>query len=112
MLTYQDFMEHVPPNTIEFVGQNQLKLNFNQLTGKELNPNEALIEGTAKFMQALVALTDAINEDRAKADPPLPPITFASRELEGSIEQPIFRYTVDLQVNASAFMDNLLDPTS
>lgn len=112
MLTYQSLNDHIPPNTIEFVGQNQLKLNFNQLTGKELDPNAALVEGVAQFMQALVELTNAINEERALATPPLPPITFASKELEGSIDQPIFRYVVDLRVNSEAFMNNLLDPTS
>lgn len=111
-LTFQDLTNHIPPGSIEFVGQNQLKLNFNQLTEKELSFDEPLLEGVSRFFQALVDLTESINAERARAEPPLPPIVFASRELAGTIDQPIFRFNLDIRVNADSFMDNLLDPTT
>lgn len=111
-MKFSDLQNLLPPGAIEFVGNNQLKLNFNQLTGLELNPESILIQGVAQFLEGLVELTTAINEDRVAATPAQTPITFASKELSGSASVPVIRYTVTLQVDNSAFLSNLVDPTA
>lgn len=100
-----------PPSSVEFVGNNQVKLNWNALTDKQLALNSSAVEPIATLLNELVKLTDAINESRSQETPPKPPIVFASKQMVGTLEQPVFRFTVDLKVDATALFDNLIDPT-
>jgi hypothetical protein len=111
MLDFLTLQDAFPPGSIEFVGNNQVKLNFNALTSKSLELNSPAVSAIALLLQRLVELTDSINAERAEASPPQPPITFVSKTVVGTPSAPIFRFTVDLVVDQSALFDNLIDPT-
>ena len=111
-LTFENLGEKLAPGAIEFVGNNQLKINVTQTTGdNELTPQSSLVEPIAKLLQGLAELTTQINEDRANNNPPLPPITFASQSLTGTPSQPKYLFTVEIAVDTSQFSSNLVDPT-
>lgn len=111
-LTFERLAEKLPAGVVEFVGNNQVKLNFSLLTGDEdLTLDSSLIEGVIQFLQGLAKLTDAINEERAKLNPPLEPIDFVSQQLIGTPQRPKFQFIVEVAVDTSAFTSNLVDPT-
>lgn len=110
MLDFDSLQAHLPPGTIEFVG-NQTKLNLSVLSdNNDLVPSSEATEIIALLLQGLVDLTDAVNAERAALNPPLAPVTFAKKELQGTIAAPIIRFTADFKVDAGAFMSNLVDP--
>ena len=108
---YSALSEKVPAGSIEFVGNNQLKLNFSLLTesGSNLTLETSCIKGAVKFLQGLSALTDQVNETRIAAN--LPPIQFASMQLTGTPEAPEYEFTVRVKVDTALFVDHLDDPT-
>ncbi|PHJ54498.1 hypothetical protein VF14_35230 [Nostoc linckia z18] len=112
-LTFTALGEKLPAGSIEFVGNNQLKLNFTLVTGDStLTPNSSCVEAVSKLMRGLAALTEQVNDDRAAANPPQSPIEFASSTLTGTPAQPKYVFTVEVAVDTSQFPDNLIDPTS
>ncbi len=111
-LSFQSLADKLPPGAIEFVGNNQLKLNFSQLTGdEELGFESSFVEGVVQFLQGLASLTDQINEERAALNPPLPPIEFVTQQLVGTPSQPKYQFTVEVAIDTKAFTSNLVDPT-
>jgi hypothetical protein len=112
-LTFQALADKLTPGAIEFVGNNQLKLNFSQLTGDEdLDFESSFVEGVVQFLQGLAELTDQINQQRAALNPPLPPIEFVTQQLVGTPSQPKYQFTVEVAIDTKAFASNLIDPTA
>lgn len=110
-LTFQDLAAMMPPGSIEFVGNNQLKINFSQLSGQELALDSSCIESFVKLMMELSKVTDTINGNRLKETPAKPPIIFVSRDLVGSADAPEFEFILRAKIDVNAFTDNLIDPT-
>ncbi|AFY31604.1 hypothetical protein [Calothrix sp. PCC 7507] len=108
-LSYSALAEKLAAGSIEFVGNNQLKLNFNLATAENLTLNTSCVKGIVKLLQALSALTDQVNAARINAN--LPPIQFASQQITGTPEAPEFEFTVRVKVDTALFVDNLDDPT-
>lgn len=109
-LSYTALAEKLPTGSIEFVGNNQVKLNLSLATaGANLTLNSSCVKGIVKLMQALSALTDQVNEARINAN--LPPIQFVSQQLTGTAEAPEYEFTVRVKVDTALFIDNLDDPT-
>lgn len=112
MITYTSASAHLPAGSIEFIGNNQVKANFSQITGNTtLTLDSSMIQGISKFLDGLAVLTSAINSDRASLTPPLPPIKFVSKALSGGPDNPEIHYTLVVDVDNSAFLNNLVDPT-
>jgi hypothetical protein len=111
-LTFQALADILPPGSIEFVGNNQLKFNFSQLTGETLTFNSSCVEPIVKLMQKLADLTTAVNSVRASESPSKPPIMFASKDLIGTPDAPEFEFTIRVAVDTSQFANNLIDPTN
>jgi hypothetical protein len=111
-LTFQALADMLPPGSIEFVGNNQLKLNFSQLTGEILSFESSCIEPIVKLMQKLADLTIAVNSQRALLNPSKPPIIFASKDLIGTPDAPEIELTIRVAVDTSQFAKNLIDPTN
>lgn len=111
-LTFQDLADILPPGTIEFVGDNQLKLNFSQLTGDTLSFQSSCVEAIAKLMQKLADLTTKVNSARAKESPSKPPIVFVRKDLIGSPDAPEFEFSLRVAIDTSQFVNNLIDPTN
>lgn len=109
-LSYQSLGENLPPGSIEFVGNNQLKANFSQMTGATLTPETSCVKGVVKLLQGLAKLTDSCNEARVNENN-LPPIQFVSQTLTGTPEQPEYEFTVRVKVDTALFIENLDDPT-
>ena len=108
-LSFSALSEKLAAGAIEFVGNNQVKLNFNLATADSLTLNTSCVKGIVKLMQALSALTEQVNESRISAN--LPPIQFASQQITGTPEAPEFEFTVRVKVDTALFVDNLDDPT-
>ncbi|MEH2128897.1 hypothetical protein [Nostoc sp.] len=108
-LSFSALSEKLAAGAIEFVGNNQVKLNFNLATADNLTLNTSCVKGIVKLMQALSALTDQVNESRISAN--LPPIQFTSQQITGTPEAPEFEFTVRVKVDTALFVDNLDDPT-
>lgn len=111
LLSYSALSEKLPAGSIEFVGNNQLKLNLSLLTesGSTLTTEVSSVKAVVKLMQGLAALTNQVNEARIAAN--LPPIQFVSQQLTGTPEAPEFEFTVRVKVDTALFIDNLDDPT-
>lgn len=111
-LTFQALADILPAAAVEFVGNNQLKINFSQLTGdQDLNFDSSLVKGVVQLLQGLAKLTDQINQQRASQTPPLPSINFVSQELEGTPQKPKYVFTLEVAVDTKAFVSSLVDPT-
>lgn len=111
-LTFQALSDILPSGSIEFVGNNQLKLNFNQLTGDTLSFEASCVEPIVKFMQKLADLTTAVNSARASENPSKSPIVFVSKDLIGTPDAPEFEFILRIAVDTSQFANNLIDPTN
>ena len=111
-LTFQALANILPPGSIEFVGNNQLKLNFSQLTGETLTFETSCVESVVKLMQKLADLTAAVNSARANENPSKPPIVFTSKDLVGTPDAPEFEFTTRVAVATSQFANNLIDPAN
>lgn len=111
LLDYAALSEKLPAGSIEFVGNNQLKLNLSLLTesGSTLTTETSSVKGVVRLLQGLSQLTNQVNETRIAAN--LPPIQFASQQLTGTPEAPEYEFTVRVKVDTALFIDNLDDPT-
>ncbi|MEH2392602.1 MAG: hypothetical protein V7K21_13430 [Nostoc sp.] len=112
MITYSELSTSLPAGSLEFVGNSQVKLNFNQITGDNLTFNTSAIKGILKFLEALAEFTVAINTARAAASPPLAPIELCEKHLTGTIDAPTFQYVVVVGIDPESFINNVIDPTA
>lgn len=110
-LNFENLATQLPTGSIEFVGNNQLKLNLSQLTGDNLNLESSVIESIAKLMQGLTSLTSAVNESRAEINPPKAAVYFVSKDFDGSLDKPEIVFETRIAVNPNTFVENLFDPT-
>lgn len=111
-LTFNALGEKLPAGSVEFVGNNQLKINMTLVAGDSaLTPESSCVEAVSKLMRGLSALTAQVNTDRADANPPQSSIKFATEALTGSPSQPKYVFTVEVAVDTTQFPDNLVDPT-
>ena len=111
MITFSAIAPYLPAGALEFVGNNQLKLNLNQVTGDSLNLDAAAIKAILKLLEALSNFTLAINTARTTANPPLPPIELCEKHLAGTVEAPTFQYVVVVGIDPNSFINNVIDPT-
>lgn len=111
-LTFEDLATLLPPGSIEFIGNNQLKLNLTQLTGEDLRLESSLLETVAKLLDALAQLTSQINEPRIQAVPPKPRIRFVDKDFDGTPSNPEIVFDCRFGINPASFSNNLFDPTA
>lgn len=111
MITFNNLATYLPTGAIEFVGNNQVKINFNLLTGQAINLDSSALKGLAILLDSLASMTDAINHQRASATPPIAPITFVSKTLGGTVTNPQMDFAVTLN-SSHDFVNNLVDPTN
>jgi hypothetical protein len=111
-ITYNSLAANLPPASLEFVGNNQVKLNFSSVTGQTgITPDSPVFMGVVKFLQALADATSAINAERSAQNPPLPPIAFCSQALEGTPQKPEYHFAIVIAVDSTKFIETLVDPT-
>lgn len=106
LLSYNAVGAKLPANSVELVG-NLVKANFSNLTGDALSLDSSCVEGTAKFLNALAQLTAEVNESRYQNGESS--IKFV--EKRNGYAEGEFEYVVTVQVDTSAQLNNLIDPT-
>lgn len=111
-LTFEDLATLLPPGCIEFIGNNQLKLNLTQLTGEQLTIESSLLETIVKLLDALAQLTSEINESRIQAIPPKSRIKFVDKDFDGTPANPEVVFDCRFAINTASFSNNLVDPTA
>jgi hypothetical protein len=109
-LTFNDLADKLPAGSVEFVGNNQVKLNLNLISESNLTLNSSIVEPIVKLLRGLANLTDAINQEKATQGNTL--IEFAEANLVGTAASPEYQFAVRVKVNTSLFPDNLVDPTA
>ncbi|MEH2461136.1 hypothetical protein [Nostoc sp.] len=111
MITYSSIATYLLASSLEFVGNNQVKLNLNQITGDSLTVDASAIKGILKILEALTQMTIDINIARAAANPPLLPIELCEKHLTGTVDLPTFQYVFMVGINPQSFINNVVDPT-
>jgi hypothetical protein len=111
-LNYQDLRTELGAGVVEFVGNNQVKLNLNQLTGQDLTLESSIVEGMVQLGKKLADFNTKINQERQAASPSLPSINFATAQLSGTADNPEYVITIRAKVDTSQFLTNLVDPTA
>lgn len=111
-LTFENLATYLPAGVIEFVGNNQLKLNLTLLTGQPLLLESSCVETVTKLMHGLATFTSAINQARLESNPPKQLIKFVEEDLTGTPEKPEYEFKVKVAVQTTQFINNLVDPTA
>jgi hypothetical protein len=112
MLTFEELENHLPENALDY-SAGIPKLNFNNLTGDNLDLTSSVVEATARFLHSLSQMTAAVNAARAAATPALPPITFISKTITASpAGNPVYKYEVNIEVATALIFDGAIDPAA
>ncbi|NEP59693.1 MAG: hypothetical protein F6K31_22250 [Symploca sp. SIO2G7] len=110
-LTFLDLAEHLPAESVEYIGAAQIKLNCTQISGgEEISLDSSVITTTAKLLDGMVKLTDYVNGERIKEEKNS--IEFASKLITGTSDRPRYEYRIVIDIDPDTFVNNLIDPTS
>ncbi len=109
MITYLDLGASFPTGTFDAPTENDLLFNFALLD--PALPSDSIVKGLAQFLDGLYYCNQRINEDRSKANPPLPPIFFCLKTHTGTPEAPNIQYSVVFPVDVESFVAIVVDPT-
>jgi hypothetical protein len=110
-LTFESLNNFLPAGSIEFVGNNQLKINMNQVSGEQLTLQSSILEPIAKLLSGLVVLTKVVNDEQIVLYPTGQGIQFVSQSFDGSPEHPELVFEFRCAIAPQSFIENLLDPT-
>lgn len=113
-LIYQRLATHLPAGSIEFVGNNQVKINCSALTGDNIDLSSSFVEALAKLLRGAAILNDEINNERQQQGKQ--PINFVEQSIQsyGDSQKQIasMTFSCSIQVNTSSYIENLVDPSS
>lgn len=111
MITFTALGDHIPAGSLEYVGNNQVKLNFSQLSNdSSLNLDSSALKPITLFLEGLFQYTHQLNVERKNQK--LDPIELCSKNIAGTPDKPIIAYTLSVEVDAQSFLNNLVDPTA
>lgn len=102
--------QHLPDQSITWAGFGlPVVANLNNISGDELTPESICLEPVAKLLEGLLQLQTKINSERTAAN--LPKIDVVSRRIEVSADgNPIFAYTLSLEVNPQDALNSVVNP--
>lgn len=106
MISYLDFVPHLPPGTFDSPTPAQLFFNFALLHPSA--PSDSLIHGLAKFLESLSELNDERNANRP---PDSEPLDLCVKSQVGTPATPRLRYTITFPVDVKSFVEIVADPT-
>jgi hypothetical protein len=112
MITITRLAQNLPPQSTEWGGFGlPLNLNTNAITGDENTPDSGALETVAKLIDGLYKTQKAINVERAANQ--LEPINIVSKvsEFDPQTEKTFVTFTVSVEVNLQAALNNIIDPT-
>ncbi|MBA3920320.1 MAG: hypothetical protein H0X31_00885 [Nostocaceae cyanobacterium] len=107
-ISFNSLAPYLPPGSLEFVGNNQVKLNLNTITGDNLSLDSDALKCIVLIVNALSDMTEAINKSRIAQN--LAPIVFVSKHLVGNPDSPVFDFVLSAAINPASFINNLMSP--
>lgn len=112
-LTFEDLSTLLPPGSIEFVGNNQVKINCSILTGDNIVLSSSFVESIARLLRGIAQLNDAIDTERQQLGKP--PINFLEQSINsyGDSQNQFSEmgFQCRIKVNTNSYIDNLIDPS-
>lgn len=113
-LTFERLATQLPAGSIEFVGNNQVKINCSILTGNNIDLSSSIIETLAKLLRGAATLNDEINSERQTQGKF--PFTFVEQSIQSygdsQAQSASMNFTCSIQVNTKSYIDNLIDPSN
>ncbi|BDA68211.1 hypothetical protein CAL7716_023770 [Calothrix sp. PCC 7716] len=113
-LTFERLATQLPAGSIEFVGNNQVKINCSILTGDNINLSSSIVEALAKLLRGAATLNDEINNERQQQGKQ--PINFVEQTInaygDSQNQSTLMSFTCSIQVNTGSYIENLIDPSS
>lgn len=113
-LTFERLAAQLPPGSIEFVGNNQVKINCSILTGDTINLSSSIVETLAKLLRGAATLNDEINVERQQLGKNS--INFVEQNIQSygdsQNQSASMSFTCSIQVNTATYIENLIDPSN
>lgn len=112
-LTFERLATQLPAGSIEFVGNNQVKINCSILTGDDINLSSSIVETFAKLLRSAATLNDEINNERQQLGKS--PINFVEQMIQSygdsQNQTALMSFTCSIQINSNSYIENLIDPS-
>lgn len=112
-LTFERLATQLPSGSIEFVGNNQVKINCSILTGDNIDLSSSIVEIFAKLLRGVAVLNDEINNERQQLGKQ--PINFVEQNIQSygdsQNQSASMNFTCSIQVKTSSYIENLIDPS-
>lgn len=112
-LSFERLATQLPPGSIEFVGNNQVKINCSVLTGESITLSSSIVESLAKLLRSIATLNDEINIERQQLG--RQPINFVKQSIQsfGNSENMIASMSFNclMTISTNSYIDNLVDPS-
>ena len=111
-MKYSNLVKYLPANSIDpGTTPQRIKLDLNNLTASNLTMDSSIIRGLARYLQAVYDYSEAINKDRESKN--LLPINLIHKDIKKSEKgNPIYEYTISVEVNSSTTFDGAIDPAA
>ena len=111
-MKYSGLIKHLPANSIDAgLSPQRFKLDLNALTSNNLSLDSSIIEGLVRYLQGVYDFSEATNQQREIAGSPK--IDLITKNIRISEKgNPIYEYTVSIEVNSSATFDGVIDPAT
>lgn len=110
-LSIAGLTQKLPDEAITWAGFGEpVRMNISLLTGEALTPESSALELIIKLLSGLYQLQTAVNITRLAAA--LEPITLVTRMVDGGVSgNPVISFTVAVEIDLNASLNNLIDPT-
>lgn len=110
-LNFANLLSKLPEDSIVWAGFGlPVQMNANAITGDTLTPESNPLETLARLLDALVQVESDVNAARAAATPALSPVNFVSKSIAVNGANPVYEWTLRIEVNASASLNNIVSP--
>lgn len=110
-MNLNDLGAKLPELTITWRGFGQPTLiDLNRLTGDEVTPESPCLEPVVKLLEGLFQLQQTMNAERMEQDKPALHVIARTVEVSAN-NNPMYVYTLNVEINAQAALNNLVDPT-
>lgn len=108
-MKFSELAKYMPASTIEAAANGQLRLNLGTLTKNTLTLDSSIIESVGKILQAAHEYTSVVNQKKAENN--LAPILFVNKLVRVSENNnPVYVFTVEIEINSAATYDAVIDP--
>jgi hypothetical protein len=111
MLNFAQLGEKLPVESVRWAGfGSPLTLNANSITEDSVTPETGVLETLAKLLEAAYQAQEAMNMQRELAGQER--LTIVRRTVITDNDTPIFNYTLEVEIDIQAALNNLVDPSA